>query len=79
MAKVKKPSSSIRINRIGAVLADKGKTNKDLETHFGAAQSTVSNWVTNKSQPSVYHFWEIAKYLQCDIRDLFVPTPQFIK
>ncbi|WP_078667788.1 helix-turn-helix transcriptional regulator [Chitinophaga eiseniae] len=80
MAKIgRKPDSNIRINRIGAVLADKGKKNKDLEQHFGVAQSTVSNWVTNKSQPSVYDFYEIAKFLGCDIRELFVSTKQFIK
>ena len=80
MAKAsKKPEEHLRINRISAVLADKGKGNKDLEHHFGVAQSTVSNWVTNKTQPSVYDFYEIAKYLGCDIRELFVSTKQFIK
>lgn len=75
----KQNDENLRINRISAVLADHGKTNKDLVKHFSVAESTVSNWITNKAQPSVYVFYEIAKYLECDIRELFVSTKHFRK
>ena len=74
MPKQKRKKTKADINRIKAVLADKKKTNEDLRTHFGVAQSTVSNWVTNTVQPDVHTFYEIAKYLDVDIRDLFIPT-----
>jgi len=74
MPKRKRKKTKVDINRIKAVLADKKKTNEDLRIHFGVAQSTVSNWVTNTVQPDVHTFYEIAKYLDVDIRDLFIPT-----
>lgn len=74
MTRQKKTYQGANINRIKAVLADCNKTSEELRAHFGVAQSTVSNWVTNKIQPDVYTFVEIARYLDVDIRDLFVPT-----
>ena len=74
MPKRKRKKEKIDINRIKAVLADKKKTSDDLRLHFGVAQSTVSNWVTNSVQPDVYTFYEIAKYLDVDIRELFIST-----
>lgn len=74
MPKKKKGKHKIDINRIKAVLADKKKTSEDLRQHFGVAQSTVSNWVTNTVQPDVYTLYEIAQYLDVDIRELFIPT-----
>ncbi|MDF2189825.1 helix-turn-helix transcriptional regulator [Paraflavitalea sp. CAU 1676] len=74
MAKQKRTNKQVSINRIKAVLADCNKTSEDLRAHFGVAQSTVSNWVTNKIQPDVYTFLEIARFLDVDIRDLFVST-----
>jgi transcriptional regulator with XRE-family HTH domain len=74
MAKRKRPKQKLIINRIKAVLADKNKNSDDLRAHFGVAQSTVSNWVTNTIQPDAYTFYEIAKFLDVDIRELFVPT-----
>ena len=64
----------VNINRIKAVLVEKNKNSEDLRAHFGVAQSTVSNWVTNKAQPDIYTFCDIAKFLEVDIRDLFYPT-----
>ena len=74
MPKRKRKKTKVDINRIKAVLADKKKTNEDLRLYFDVAQSTVSNWVTNTVQPDVHTFYEIAKYLDVDIRDLFIPT-----
>ena len=74
MAKRIRPKKHLYINRIKAVLADKNKTSEELRAHFGVAQSTVSNWVTNTVQPDAYTFYEIAKFLDVDIRELFVST-----
>lgn len=74
MTKQRRIHKAENINRIKAVLADSNKTSEELRAHFGVAQSTVSNWVTNKAQPDIYTFRDIAKFLDVDIRELFVPT-----
>ena len=57
-------------NRIRAVLADKQITNRWLAEQMGATNMTVSRWKTNKIQPSMPQFVEIARLLQVDIKDL---------
>ncbi|MCE2503500.1 MAG: helix-turn-helix transcriptional regulator [Chlorobi bacterium] len=64
------------LNRIKAVLAEKGKTNRDLAKHLNRTESTVSRWCTNDIQPSVEIFAQIAEFLEVDIRDLFVSTKE---
>lgn len=59
-------------NRIKVVLAEKKKQNKELAERLNVAPTTVSNWVTNKSQPSIETLFEIADYLQVDVRSLLV-------
>lgn len=66
----------IAINRIKGALADSGKSIGELEQHFGVARSTVSHWVNNKIQPDVYTFYEIAEWLDIDIKDLFHSTKE---
>lgn len=34
------------------------------------SETTVSRWASNKSQPSVEQLFEIAKYLNMDVKDL---------
>ena len=58
------------INRIKVVLADKGKTNKWLAEQLGKDPVTVSKWCTNKVQPSLETFIEIARTLNVDVKDL---------
>ena len=57
-------------NRIRVVLADKQITNRWLAEKMGVAEMTVSRWKTNKVQPSMPQFLEIARLLQVDIKDL---------
>ncbi len=57
-------------NRIRVVLADKQITNRWLAEQMGVTDMTVSRWKTNKIQPSMPQFVEIARLLQVDIRDL---------
>lgn len=60
------------LNRIKAVLAEKGVKSKDLANKCSVKEATVSNWSTNKSQPSLETLFEIADYLQVDVRTLLV-------
>lgn len=57
-------------NRIRVVLADKQITNRWLAAQMGVTDMTVSRWKTNKIQPSMSQFVEIARLLQVDIKDL---------
>ena len=57
-------------NRIRVVLAEKQKTNRWLAEKMGVTDVTVSRWKTNKIQPSMPQFVEIARLLQVDIKDL---------
>lgn len=57
-------------NRIRVVLADKQITNRWLAERMDVTDMTVSRWKTNKIQPSIAQFVEIACLLQVDIKDL---------
>jgi len=57
-------------NRIRVVLADKQITNRWLAEQMGVTDMTVSRWKTNKIQPSMVQFGEIARLLQVDIKEL---------
>ena len=57
-------------NKIRVVLADKQITNRWLAGQMGVTDMTVSRWKTNKIQPSMAQFVEIARLLQVDIKDL---------
>lgn len=57
-------------NRIRVVLAEKQITNRWLADKMGVTDMTVSRWKTNKVQPSMPQFVEIARLLQVDINDL---------
>ncbi|UOB16184.1 helix-turn-helix transcriptional regulator [Abyssalbus ytuae] len=66
--------SKQRYNRIKIVLAEKEKSAKWLADELGKDKSTVSRWCTNDMQPSVETFYEIAKILDIEVRELFVPS-----
>ncbi|MDN5216424.1 helix-turn-helix transcriptional regulator [Fulvivirgaceae bacterium BMA12] len=66
--------SKLKLNRIKSVLAEKGKTSKDLAKHLNKTESTVSRWSTNEVQPSIDTLYEISKFLEVDIRELLVST-----
>jgi putative transcriptional regulator len=65
---------SIKYNRIKGALGDAGKTSGDLSKYLGVTRETVSNWCTNKNQPSVQDLYEISKFLKVDIRILLNST-----
>ncbi|WP_179006071.1 helix-turn-helix transcriptional regulator [Winogradskyella forsetii] len=62
------------INRIKVVLVENGIKNKWLAKELGKSESTISNWCTNESQPSLETLLEVANVLDVDIRELLIPT-----
>lgn len=63
-----------KYNRIKTMLAEREKSAKWLADALGKDKSTVSRWCTNDMQPSVETFYQIAKLLDIDVRELFVPN-----
>lgn len=63
-----------RYNRIKAILVEKEKSAKWLAEQLERDKSTVSRWCTNDMQPTIETFYEIAKKLDVDVRELFVPS-----
>ena len=62
------------INRLKAVLAEQGKTNKWLAEKLDKNETTISRWCTNEVQPSMDTFVDIAKLLDVDVRELINAT-----
>ena len=58
------------LNRLKAVLADAGQTNKWLAEQLGVAPSTVSKWCTNVCQPSLETLLQISENLGVKVQDL---------
>lgn len=58
------------INRLKAVLADTGKTNKWLAEQLGKDPVTISKWCTNTTQPDLQTLSRISDLLNVDIREL---------
>ena len=56
------------------VLAEKERTGTWLSEQMGRNLGTVSRWMTNKVQPSVEQLYEIARYLDVDVKELLVSS-----
>ena len=64
------------LNRLKAVLADAGQTNKWLAEQLGKDPVTVSKWCTNTTQPDLLTLSKISDLLNIDIRELLVSRNQ---
>lgn len=62
------------INRLKAVLAEQGKTNKWLAEQLDKNETTVSRWCTNEVQPSMETLVTIASLLKVDVLELINST-----
>jgi len=62
------------INRLKAVLAEQGKTNKWLAVELNKNETTISRWCTNEVQPSMDNLVIIAELLKIDVRELLNST-----
>ena len=60
------------LNRLKAVLADSGKTNKWLAEQLGKDPVTISKWSTNTTQPDLITLSKISDLLQIGMRELIV-------
>lgn len=60
------------INRLKAVLAEQGKTNKWLAVELNKNETTISRWCTNEVQPSLDTLWQISELLNVDIKQLLM-------
>lgn len=63
-----------KINRIKAVLAEKGIQQKELAEAIGKNVNTIAAICNNKNQPHLSDLKKIAEYLDVDIRDLLIST-----
>ena len=64
------------LNRLKAVLADAGQTNKWLAEQLGKDPVTVSKWCTNTTQPDLLTLSKISDLLHIDIRELLASRNQ---
>ena len=69
-----KNMSKTAINRLKAVLAEHGKTNRWLAVQLKKNETTISRWCTNDIQPSVENMIAISKLLSIDVKDLLNTT-----
>ena len=67
------------LNRLKAVLADSGKTNKWLAEQLGKDPVTISKWCTNTTQPDLQTLAKISELLNIDIRELLVKRKVIIQ
>jgi DNA-binding XRE family transcriptional regulator len=58
------------INKLKAVLAEHGKTNKWLAEKLEKNETTISRWCTNEVQPSLETLLKISELLHIDIKEL---------
>jgi putative transcriptional regulator len=66
--------TKIIYNKIKAILAEEGKSNKELAEMLKVSEQTVSRWCTNSRQPTIEMLYKIAKVLKRDVRDFLVPS-----
>jgi transcriptional regulator with XRE-family HTH domain len=64
----------VQYNRLKVLLVELGVTNKDLAKGIRVGPNTVSSWTTNVKQPSWGKLYEIADFLNVDVRELLVPN-----
>jgi transcriptional regulator with XRE-family HTH domain len=63
-----------KYNRIKVELAEAGKKNQELAEYLDVHVTTVSDWCTNRNQPSVQDLYRISEFLRNDVRRLLVTT-----
>jgi putative transcriptional regulator len=63
-----------KYNRIKVELAEAGKKNQELAVYLDVHITTVSDWCTNKNQPSVQDLYRISEFLRIDVRRLLFAT-----
>jgi len=70
-----KQHNAMKYNRIKAILAEKGMTNKHLASLLSIHEQSVSRWATNSRQPDLATLYKIAEILNVDVCDLLNKNP----
>lgn len=60
------------MNRIKEVLLEQGRTQAWLANRIGKSYVVTTNYVNNKTQPSIPVLYEIADILGVDVRELLI-------
>ena len=60
------------MNRIKEVLLEQGRTQAWLANRIGKSYVVTTNYVNNKTQPSIPVLYQIADVLGVDVRELLV-------
>ena len=69
-----KQADPIVLNRIAIVLKEERKSNRWLANNTEFTETTISQWVNNKKQPTLYSLYLISLLLERDIKDLVITT-----
>ena len=67
------------MNRIGAILNERGLKQKWLSDKLGKTTVMVNLYVKNKRQPNLETLLKISKIIQVDIKELLVLDPDLKK
>ena len=62
------------MNRIKEVLMEQGRTQAWLANRIGKSYVVTTNYVNNKTQPSIPVLYQIADVLGVDVRELLVSS-----
>jgi len=62
------------MNRIKAILAEKGMSQSELARRLGKTFNMVNLYARNRVQPPVSVLYQIAEILNVDVRTLLVPN-----
>ncbi|MFT6827277.1 MAG: putative transcriptional regulator [Roseivirga sp.] len=62
------------MNNIKIVLKDQGRSQAWLAEQIGKSYVVTTNYVNNKTQPSIPILYKIAEALEIDVRKLLVPS-----
>jgi transcriptional regulator with XRE-family HTH domain len=62
-----------KMNRLKIILAEKGISNDEFAKMMNTTPKTVSNWVTNKNQPSMFKLYQWAFVLGIEPGAFFYP------
>lgn len=60
------------MNRIKEVLLEQGRTQAWLANRIGKSYVVTTNYVNNKTQPSIPVLYQIADILGVDVRELLI-------
>lgn len=63
-----------KINRLKIIIAENDSSGIALAAYLKKDRSTVSQWVSNKRQPTLLQLTKIAEYYNINIQDLLYPS-----